>query len=44
MKKNNSESELTNQTTKPDWKEILVEIVLKILSLGLYHVKKHKGK
>ena len=25
-----------------DWKEVLVEIILKILSLGFYHIEKHK--
>ena len=27
----------------PDWKEVLFEIVIKILTLGMYHVKKHHG-
>ena len=26
----------------PDWKEVLVDIILKIITLGLYHVEKHK--
>ena len=25
-----------------DWKEVLVDIILKIITLGLYHVEKHK--
>ena len=29
-------------SNSPDWKEVLVDIILKILTLGLYHVEKHK--
>ena len=29
---------------KPDWKDVLFEVILKILSLGFYHVKKHKSQ
>ena len=25
-----------------DWKEVVVEIILKIITLGLYHVEKHR--
>ena len=25
-----------------DWKEVLVEVILKILTLGLYHIEKHR--
>ena len=25
-----------------DWKEVLVDIILKIITLGLYHVEKHR--
>ena len=27
---------------EPDWKEVLVDIILSIITLGMYHVKKHK--
>ena len=27
---------------KQDWKEVLVDIILKILTIGLYHVRKHR--
>ena len=27
-----------------DWKEVLVDIILKILTLGLYHIEKHTKK
>ena len=29
---------------KQDWKEVLVDIILKIITLGLYHVEKHSKK
>ena len=25
-----------------DWKEVLIDIILKIITLGLYHVEKHR--
>ena len=25
-----------------DWKEVLVDIILKIITLGFYHIEKHK--
>ena len=34
----NSESKSEN----PDWKEVLIEIIIKILTLGFYHIEKHK--
>ena len=34
MKKSDSKS--------TDWKEVLVEIILKILTLGFYHIEKHR--
>ena len=40
MKKQESTS--VNQNS--DWKEVLVDIILKILTLGFYHIEKHKGK
>ena len=27
-----------------DWKEVVVEIILQIITLGLYHVEKHSKK
>ena len=27
---------------KQDWKEVVVEIILKILTLGFYHIEKHR--
>ena len=37
MKNSTSKS---NQET--DWTAVVVEIILKIITLGLYHVEKHK--
>ena len=25
-----------------DWKKVVIDIILKIITLGLYHVEKHK--
>ena len=41
MKQFNSQSP-TEQ--KPDWVQVLFEVVIKILTLGFYHVKKHKSQ
>ena len=29
---------------KQDWKEVLVDIILKIITLGLYHVEKRRNR
>ena len=34
----NSESK-----SSTDWKQVVVDIIIKIITLGLYHVEKHKG-
>jgi len=34
----------TSTSDTPDWKEVVVEIILKILTLGLYHVEKNRKK
>ena len=26
-----------------DWKKVVIDIILKIITLGLYHIDKHKG-
>ena len=33
---------MANEQEKQDWKEVLVDIILKIITLGLYHIEKHK--
>ena len=37
MKRMNSESE------SKDWKKVLIDIIVKIITLGLYHVEKHRS-
>ena len=32
------------ESKSSDWKEVLVDIILSIITLGLYHVEKHKKK
>ena len=32
------------ESNSPDWKEVLIDIIVKIITLGLYHVEKHKNK
>ena len=27
---------------KPDWTKVLFEIIIKILTLGFYHIEKHR--
>ena len=34
--------ELSSANEEQDWKKVLVDIILKIITLGLYHVEKHK--
>ena len=31
-----------NESEEKDWTKVLVEVILKILTLGFYHIKKHK--
>ena len=33
---------MKTEQEKQDWKEVVVEIILKIITLGLYHVEKHR--
>ena len=33
---------MTNETEKQDWTKVLFEVILKILTLGFYHIEKHK--
>ena len=39
-----SQSKMKTEEQKQDWKEVVVEIILKIITLGLYHVEKHSKK
>jgi hypothetical protein len=40
MKKSDSSS----VDESKDWKKVLFEIIIKILTLGFYHIEKHKKK
>ena len=31
-----------NNDRQPDWKQVVLEIIVKILTLGFYHIEKHK--
>ena len=33
---------MKTENEEKDWKEVVVEIILKIITLGLYHVEKHR--
>ena len=33
---------MKTEQEEQDWKEVVVEIILKIITLGLYHVEKHR--
>ena len=33
---------MTNETEKQDWTKVLFEVIMKILTLGFYHIEKHK--
>ena len=35
---------MKTEEQKQDWKEVVVEIILKIITLGLYHVEKHRSR
>jgi len=35
---------MSNEINKPDWKEVLADILLSIITLGIYHVKKYGKK
>ena len=33
---------MEKEQQNPDWKTVLIDIILKILTLGFYHIEKHK--
>ena len=35
---------MKTENEEKDWKEVVVEIILKIITLGLYHVEKHRDR
>ena len=32
----------SNSESTTDWKQVVIDIIVKIITLGLYHVEKHK--
>ena len=34
---------MKTESEEQDWKKVLIDIILKIITLGLYHIEKHKG-
>ena len=34
---------MENESKEKDWKKVLIDIILSIVTLGLYHIEKHKG-
>ena len=42
MEKKKSDSSSVDESK--DWKKVLFEIIIKILTLGFYHIEKHKKK
>ena len=32
----------SNSESTTDWKQVVIDIIIKIITLGLYHVEKHK--
>ncbi len=35
---------MEKEQQNPDWKTVLIDIILKILTLGFYHIEKHSKK
>ena len=35
---------MSNENNETDWKKVLIDILLKIITLGLYHIEKNRGK
>ena len=33
---------MVTENEERDWKQVLLEIIIKILTLGFYHVEKHR--
>ena len=33
-----------NKQESPSWTEVLLEVLIKILTLGFYHVEKHRNQ
>ena len=35
---------MSSESQAKDWKTVVIDIIVKIITLGLYHVEKHHGK
>ena len=35
---------MANENEEKDWVKVLFEVIIKILTLGFYHVEKHRKK
>ena len=33
---------MDNENQNQDWKKVLIDILFKIITLGLYHIEKHR--
>ena len=33
---------MSNENNETDWKKVLIDILLKIITLGLYHIEKNR--
>ena len=33
---------MENENQNQDWKKVLIDIILKIITLGLYHIENHR--
>ena len=34
----------SNSESTTDWKQVVIDIIIKIITLGLYHVEKHHNQ
>ena len=35
---------MQNENQEHDWTKVLFEVIIKILTLGFYHIEKHKNR
>lgn len=33
---------MKNESEEPSWTKVLLEVIIKILTLGFYHIEKHR--
>ena len=34
---------MSSESQSKDWKKVVIDIIIQIITLGLYHVEKHRG-